>query len=155
MRFLACSIMSFTPLNDAPKTTMVSLFLYFFIVLYPNTSSGATSKFVIIVPLSVYVRLLGQVTSWEKLFCSLQRILCLSHIVLSTFSCILCFSCVIFCLVRGILCPLLICLHTIVVLPLRVVFSLSEIPLCLSVVVIDFSLIAQCLLRVVFRLTLI
>jgi len=26
----------------------------FFIVLYPNTSSGATSKFVIIVPLSVY-----------------------------------------------------------------------------------------------------
>ena len=40
----------------------------FFIVLYPNTSSGATSKFVIIVPLSIYERQLGQVTPWALFY---------------------------------------------------------------------------------------
>lgn len=84
--------------------------------LIPSYVSGATSKFDI-VPLSVYERLLGQVTSWEKLFCSLLRVLSLSHVVLGTHSGILCFSCVVFGLVRGILRPLLIRLHTISTCP--------------------------------------
>ena len=58
--------------------------------LIPLYVSGATSKFDI-APLSVCVRLLGQVTSLEQLFCSLQCILSLSHVVLCilplTFSC--------------------------------------------------------------------
>ena len=47
---------------------VMNIFAIVFIIIYPNTSSGATSKFVIIVPLSIYERQLGQVTPWALFY---------------------------------------------------------------------------------------
>ena len=127
-------------LSETPLFAIFSV-PYFLPIIWFTSCSTTQS-----VLLSVYRRQSCQVIISENLFCSLQRIVCLSHVVLGTFSGILCFSCVILSVARGILCSLLICLHAIVFLPLRIVCCLSEILLRLSVVVVHLTLISQCLL---------
>ena len=105
--------------------------------------------------LSVYEAISAKVTTVSKLFCSFQCLLRLSHVILSTPSGILRFAGIVFSLVGSTFCTLLISLHTIIVLSFQIIFSLTEIALCLAIIIIHLTFISQCPPCIIFRFTLI